>query len=66
MPCALMLFLLKLIPYSFSNTVYLCPRRLEWKNFEVTVIERKSIVVRDVMNDSKETLGMVLCISKIL
>ncbi|KAK3738527.1 hypothetical protein QZH41_012034, partial [Actinostola sp. cb2023] len=31
-------------------------RRLEWKNFEVTVTERKSIKVRDVMNDTKETL----------
>ena len=32
-------------------------RRLEWKNFEVTVTDRKSILVRDVMNDVKESLG---------
>ena len=32
-------------------------RRLEWKNFEVTVTDRKSIVVRDVTNDVKESLG---------
>lgn len=31
-------------------------RRLEWKNFEVTVTDRKSILVRDVMNDVKESL----------
>ncbi|XP_032237699.1 intraflagellar transport protein 80 homolog isoform X2 [Nematostella vectensis] len=31
-------------------------RRLEWKNFEMTVTERKSINVRDVVNDSKDTL----------
>lgn len=32
-------------------------RRLEWKNFEVTVTDRKSIIVRDVTNDIKESLG---------
>ncbi len=32
-------------------------RRLEWKSFEVTVTDRKSIVVRDVINDVKESLG---------
>ena len=32
-------------------------RRLEWKNFEVTVTDKKSILVRDVTNDIKEPLG---------
>ena len=38
-------------------------RRLEWKNFEVTVTDRKSIVVRDVTNDVKESLGNALILS---
>ena len=32
-------------------------RRLEWKNFEVTVTDKKSILVRDVTNNIKESLG---------
>ena len=31
-------------------------RRLEWKNFEVTVTEQKHIKVRDVITDAKENL----------
>lgn len=31
-------------------------RRLEWKNFEVTVTDKKSILVRDVTNNIKESL----------
>ncbi|XP_019645032.1 PREDICTED: intraflagellar transport protein 80 homolog [Branchiostoma belcheri] len=31
-------------------------RRLEWKNYEVTVADRKSIQVRNVMDDSREKL----------
>ena len=38
-------------------------RRLEWKNFEVTVTDQKSILVRDVTNDVKETLGNNLPLS---
>ncbi|KAI8515118.1 Intraflagellar transport protein 80 [Branchiostoma belcheri] len=31
-------------------------RRLEWKNYEVTVADRKSIQVRNVMDDAREKL----------
>ena len=31
-------------------------RRLEWKNFEVTVSDKKTIHVRNVSNDAKDKL----------
>lgn len=31
-------------------------RRLEWQEFEVTVVDQKTITVRNVLNDSKEKL----------
>ena len=37
--------------------VYLQYRRLEWKNFEITITDSKTINVNDVNNESKETLG---------
>lgn len=37
-------------------------RRLQWKNFEVLVTERKSIDVRDVLHEVQETLGGLLII----
>ena len=40
-----------------KRKMFVFDRRLEWKNFEVTVTDRKSIVVRDVTNDVKESLG---------
>ena len=33
-----------------------CCRRLEWKNFEIVVSGRKTINVRNVVNDAKEKL----------
>ncbi|XP_070538600.1 intraflagellar transport protein 80 homolog [Ptychodera flava] len=37
----------------FANVI---ERRLEWKNYEVVVASRKSIQVREVLNDAKEKL----------
>ncbi|EDV28474.1 uncharacterized protein TRIADDRAFT_49567 [Trichoplax adhaerens] len=37
----------------FANVV---ERRLEWKNFEITITDSKTINVNDVSNDSKEIL----------
>jgi hypothetical protein len=32
-------------------------RRLEWKNLELTISQRKTILVKDVSSDAKESLG---------
>ena len=36
--------------------LFLLSRRLEWKNFEVVVVSKKTIHVRNVTNDAKEKL----------
>ena len=35
-------------------------RRLEWKNLELTISQRKTILVKDVSTDAKESLGKML------
>lgn len=59
-PQFLLLWFISLTKMGCGLEIIMCLniyRRLEWKNFEVTVTERKSIKVRDVINDTKETLG---------
>ena len=38
------------------DLLFLSSRRLEWNEFEVTVVDQKTVAVRNVINDTKEKL----------